>query len=453
VLLPFQDVIEMNEQPLTREHLNQVFVECERAPARFLIGAESEKFGVHRESGAPLGYGGSFSVCRVLEHLRENHGWSPISEGHEAPVIGLKRDGASITLEPSAQLELSGAALSDLHQIDEEARTHLREIAPISEEMGIAWLATGFHPLATRDELPWVPKQRYPIMREYLPKMGRAGLDMMQRTATVQGNFDWHSEEDAMKKMRLALKLSPLMQAWFSNAPFKEGSASDQMSLRAEVWRNMDPSRSGLIPSLWSENTSYSDYCEWALDAGMFLFRRDGAIIKNTGQTFRDFLENGHGEYRATLDDWRLHLTTLFPEVRLKNTLEVRSVDEVPPEVAVSVLSLWTGLLYDDQALDAALALTSAWTFEVVESERDELVRRGLHAKVAGELGFSQAEKVFELAFDGLSRRARTNPAGKDETIYLSQAKQILETRTLPSEKTRQLYESTGSLIEATRIN
>lgn len=228
--------------PLRAADLTVPFRESERSKGSFLIGAESEKFGVHQTTGKALDYGGDYSVCRVLNYLAKNHGWSPIRETDEGPVIGLKRNGASVTLEPSAQLELSGAALPDLHLVSAEAREHLEELRPISEELNIAWLGTGFHPLATLSELTWVPKQRYPIMKEYLPKMGSGGLDMMQRTCTVQGNFDWHNEADAMLKMRVALKLSPLLHAWFSNAPFFEGKKSAFLSQRGNVWRHMDRS-------------------------------------------------------------------------------------------------------------------------------------------------------------------------------------------------------------------
>jgi glutamate--cysteine ligase len=438
--------------PLRASDLTIPFRESERSPDSFLIGAESEKFGVHQTTGRPLDYGGDYSVCRVLSYLADNHGWSPIRENPDAPVIGLSRGGASITLEPSAQLELSGAPLSDLHQVDAEAKSHLDEIRPISEELNLVWLGTGFHPLAKLSELTWVPKQRYPIMREYLPKMGSGGLDMMQRTATVQGNFDWQNEADAMLKMRVALKLSPLLQAWFANAPFSEGKKADSLSMRGNVWRHMDPSRSGLIAAFWDGEVSYETYVEWALDAGMFLFRRDGKTVQNTGQTFRAFMKDGFEGHQATLADFRLHLTTLFPEVRLKNTLEVRSADHVPPPLASAALAVWTGLLYDHAALNQAAELTADWQFANIEAERPELIRRGLHAPLAGADGFSWAEKICEIARGGLSRRGRKNDRAEDETIFLRPAQEILETRVLPAEAALLRYEQSGSLIEATRI-
>ncbi len=438
--------------PLRLADLTTPFRESERSPGSFLIGAESEKFGVHRGTGKALDYGGDYSVCRVLGYLAEHHGWSPIQEKPDGPVIGLKRDGASITLEPSAQLELSGAALPDLHQVAAEALAHLEEIRPISEELNIAWLGTGFHPLAKLSDLSWVPKQRYPIMREYLPKMGSGGLDMMQRTATVQGNFDWQDEADAMRKMRLALKLSPLLQAWFSNAPFCEGKRSELLSRRGAVWQNMDPSRSGLIEALWTGDIGYETYADWALDAGMFLFRREGEIVRNTGQTFRDFMRDGFAGHQASLADWRLHLTTLFPEVRLKNTLEVRSVDSLPPALASAALAVWTGLLYDEQALEQAIQLTADWQFSKVEAARSEMIRRGLHSPFEGTDGFVWAEKLCAIARGGLQRRDRRNAQGEDESVYLMPAQEILETRCLPAEAAVSRYEQTGSFVEAVRI-
>ena len=247
--------------------LVSVFAEAETPPAQFAIGAESEKFGVHRQTMAPLMYSGDFSVSHVIHALCQNYGWQPISEVPSGPVLGAKRNGASITLEPGAQLELSGAAFPDLHQVYLEIEQHVAELSEISSELNIAWLTTGFHPTAHLSELPWVPKQRYPIMRDYLPRRGSGGLDMMQRTCTTQGNFDFSSEADAMKKMRVALKLSPLVQAWFSNAPFKEGRAGEFLSHRGLVWQNMDPARSGLIRRIWENvNAGYIDYVDWALD-------------------------------------------------------------------------------------------------------------------------------------------------------------------------------------------
>ncbi len=443
----------MSHTKVLREELAQVIAQHEKPPSEFRIGAENEKFGVHEESGAPLSYGGDFSVCRVLTHLEEEHGWQPIRETSDGPVLALRRGDANITLEPSVQLELSGRPLPDLHAVRDEQNEHLRELSRVSKEMKIAWLGTGFHPLCRLDELPWVPKQRYPIMREYLPKMGSGGLDMMQRTATVQGNFDWSSESDAMKKLAVALGISPLLQAWFSNAPFSEGKAHGAFSRRGDVWRHMDPTRSGLIRPLWGDReTRYEDYVEWSLDAGMFLFWRDGRSVKNTGQSFRSFLSDGYEGHTATLADYKLHLTTLFPEVRLKNTLEVRSVDALPPALAMASLAVWTGILYDEVALDRARELVSELSFEGVEAARPGFVERGLHAELCGHQGFQWAERLAEIAGEGLRRRGRFDERGADESIYLEPATEILATRVLPAEAALERAKQGASLIEATRI-
>jgi glutamate--cysteine ligase len=437
---------------LHRNDLVRAFAETEKSPDQFRIGAESEKFGVHRESGAPLLYSGEFSVSRVIQSLCTEHGWSESVEVEGGPVLGAKRGGASVTLEPGAQFELSGEAFPDLHLIGAETEQHLRELGPISREMGIAWLATGFHPSAKLADLPWVPKQRYPIMREYLPQKGKAGLDMMQRTCTTQGNFDWSSESDAMIKLTVALKLSPLIQAWFSNAPFKEGRAGELLSHRAKVWQHMDPARSGLIRSLWTRPPHYEDYVEWALDAGMFLVRRGDQIIRNTGQTFRDFMSRGFEGHHATLDDWRTHLVTLFPEVRLKNTLEVRSVDVLPPELALAALGVWTGILYDQRSLNDTATLLASWSYEELEGSRSELCSRALHAPLFGRSGFEWAADVLQLAEQGLKRRARLDETRRDESVYLHPAREILESRLVPAERALQIFKDTGSLVAATEI-
>lgn len=443
----------MSSTPVGRDELGELFRSYESSPDQFRIGAENEKFGVHEKTGRPLGYGGDFSVCQVLRFLQNEYGWEPIREVDEGPVLGLKRGGANITLEPGAQLELSGRPLSSLHEIAAEQDQHLAEIAPISREMGLAWLLCGFHPSAKLESLPWVPKQRYPIMRAYLPSKGSGALDMMQRTATVQGNFDWSSERDGMRKVVVALKLSPLIHAWFVNAPFKEGKITGSLSERGHVWRHMDPSRSGLLPALWTkQEPTYNDYVEWALDAGMFLFRRDGNLLKNTGQTFRQFMNDGYQGHQATLADFQLHLTTLFPEVRLKNTLEVRSADSLPPELSIAMLALWTGVLYDEQALSEAEALVAPFTHEGVQKERSAMIDRGLHAPVLGRSGFSWAESLLEIARGGLVRRALQDESGESEEKYLAAAEEILKSRVLPAERILERYRASGSFVEATRL-
>ncbi len=419
----------------SRDDLVSVLAAVEKPAAEFRIGAESEKFGVHAETGRPLQYDGDFGVLRIFEHLTSVCGWTPVSEIPGGPVISLKRGDAAVTLEPGAQFELSGAALPDMHAVASEHERHLADLDAISREMNVAWLMTGFHPLARQDELPWVPKQRYSIMREYLPPRGDGALDMMRRTATVQGNFDWSGERDAMRKLTVVLRLSPLIHAIFANAPLTEGRANGLKSLRGDVWLRMDPSRSGLIAPLWRrKEPTYDDYVEWALDAGMFLIKRDGEVVRNTGQTFRDFLASGFEGHRATLGDFQLHLNTLFPEARLKGTLEVRCCDSLPPPLAMAALALFTGLLYDERALDEARALTEPFQVDAVEASRPGLVARGLEAELGGQSAGTLAERLLEIASAGLERRGRLDAEGRSEAVLLEPAVALVASRRAPAD-------------------
>lgn len=444
------------EPPVTRSELACIFLDAEKPAERFRIGVEEEKFGVHRESGRPLAYEGAFGVRLVMEDLAQRHGWHCVREQENGPPIALHRGSQSITLEPGAQLELSGAPLVNLHEVLAERDAHHRELEPISEALGVRWLSTGFHPFARLDELPWVPKERYPIMRAYLPTRGPAAHDMMQRTATVQANFDYSSEADAMKKLVVSLRLSPILHALFANAPFKESREAERLSERGNVWLHMDASRSGLIPSMWSKAfggrglPSYDDYIEWALDAGMFLIWRDGAPIKNTGQTFRDFLTRGYEGHRATLSDWRLHLATLFPEARLKSTLEVRPLDALPRTFSIAAVAAWTGILYDDTALNEALELTQHLRHDELNEARPALVARGLDATVPGfASGWEVGERVLHLARAGLERRARALGFAS-EAPYLDAAFDLVSERTCPARLSRARAAQSGSIALAT---
>ncbi|MEO7037023.1 MAG: glutamate-cysteine ligase family protein, partial [Polyangiaceae bacterium] len=338
----------------TSDDLLELFQHAEKPRSEFRIGTEAEKFAVDSDTGAPLAYEGTRGVTRIFAAL-VGMGWREERETEGGPVIALLRGQASITLEPGSQLELSGAAVTNIHETRAELDQHLAELSGISKEMNLTWLGVGFHPLAKQSDLGWVPKQRYAIMREYLPKRGSGGHDMMRRTATVQANFDFSDEADALRKLVVCLKLSPLVNALGANSPFAEGKWSGFKSRRGNVWLHMDPDRSGLIPALLrAPKPGYRDYVGWALDAGMFLIKRHGRPVTNTGQKFRDFMQNGYEGERATFGDWKLHLNTLFPEARLKSTLEVRSSDSLPSRLGCAVPALFTGILYDDQALAEA---------------------------------------------------------------------------------------------------
>ncbi len=418
----------------TSDDLLELFVQAEKPAAQFRIGTEAEKFAVDSQSGAPLEYDGARGITRIFADFVKR-GWQEERETPDGPVISLHRDQHSITLEPGSQFELSGAAVKTIHETRVELDEHLAELDPISKEMNLTWLGVGFHPLAKQSDLGWVPKQRYAVMREYLPTRGSGGLDMMRRTATVQANFDFSSEEDALRKLVVCAKLAPLVNALGANSPFSEGKLSGYKSRRGLVWLNMDPDRSGLIPALLrAPKPGYRDYVEWALDAGMFLFKRSGRVVHNTGQKFRDFMQNGFEGERATFGDWKLHLNTLFPEARLKSTLEVRGSDSLPLRLGAAVPALFTGLLYDEQALNEAEAFVSDLDLDQLIAARPSLVQFGLNTRVGDRPMQALAERILEMAEGGLARRAFLNEHDKDERIHLEFLTSLVQNGKTPAD-------------------
>jgi glutamate--cysteine ligase len=422
-------------QPLTTlDQLLVPFHEAMKPPERHRIGAEAEKFGVDAITGAPLPYEGERSVLAVLEALVDRHGWHPDRETPGGPLIALQRAGASVTLEPGGQLELSGAPLENIHQICMEMSGHLAELRDISNELGVLWLGIGFHPFATQAELPWVPKQRYAIMRRYLPARGAHGLDMMRRTATVQANFDYTDEEDALRKVKVALRLSPLVTAMFANSPFYEGRLFGGRTYRARVWLSVDPDRQGLIPAVLERGRRFADYVDWALDAPMFLFKRGGEVVENTGQSFRSFMKHGFRGHRPTFKDWETHLNTLFPEVRLKRTIEVRGADSLPANLACALPAVWTGVFYDARALDEAEALVASFTAAELEALRPRIAEQALMATFRGAPLADLAARLLDIAGGGLARRARLNKNGKDERAHLARLAALVEKGSCPAD-------------------
>lgn len=423
----------VSDKPISSyDDLLSIFHSAIKPVSEFRVGAEMEKFGVLAD-GTAIGYEGERGVKAILEDL-VTKGWTPERESTDGPLIALIRDGASITLEPGSQLELSGAPLVHAHQICAEFRAHLAEIKPASERAGIKWLGLGFHPFATRDAYTMVPKQRYAIMREYLPTRGSLALDMMLRTATVQANFDYESESDAMTKMRVALKLAPLTVALFANSPFYEGQPFGGKSYRAKVWLDTDPDRSGLVPSLWKKNAQFVDYVEWALDVPMFMFKRDGEKVVNTGQTFRSFWKSGFAGHKPTFSDWQTHLNTLFPEVRLKKTIEVRGADAQGARLSCALPALFAGLLYDKKALAEADAMTADWTFDEVNATRKEVWQKALGTRFRAGTYQAQAERLLEIAEGGLERRAQLSASGKDERSHLTRLKELVSRGECPAD-------------------
>ena len=427
------------------------FHESEKTPDKYRIGAEAEKFGVDRQDGRPLHYDDASgrSVKRVLETLVSRHGWTPEPEYAGGPLIALRRGNASITLEPGGQLELSGAPLLTIHEIDEETRGHLAEIRDISDDLGVVWLGMGFHPLAKQVELDWVPKTRYGIMNVYLPTKGTHGLDMMRRTATVQANFDYLDEADALRKLRLSMRLSPVVTAMFASSPFYEGKPFGGLSYRAKVWLSVDHERQGLVPAIWDEKAGYRQYVEWALDAGMFLVKRPDQLVKNTGQSFRSFMNDGFEGHKPNANDWETHLNTLFPEVRLKRTLEVRGADSLATRYAAALPALWTGLLYDDKALAEATELTESFSYDEILALRSAIGDTALAGTFRGKPLADLANQLIDLATQGLKRRNYLDRHGKDESVHLAALAKLTSLGKSPAHELLDAYASSGNALSA----
>lgn len=409
------------------------FHEAESPRSEFRIGTEAEKFGVDTEL-RPVSFDGPKGVLRVLEALSAEFGWTPKHEVPSAPAIALTRGQASITLEPAGQLELSGAPLADIHATRAEMDAHIAELETVSKPLGLTWLGIGFNPLASLDQLPMVPKLRYPVMAQYLPTRGARGLDMMKRTCTVQANMDFESEADAMRKLRVSLRIQPIVTAMFMNSPWYEGQHRGIRGERPDVWLHMDPERTGLLPFAWTSGATYQDYVTWALNAPMFLIVRDGQVVHNTGQRFSEFLADGYQGTRATRLDWETHLNTLFPEVRLKRTLEWRGADNQRRDLVCALPALARGVLYDPVALDRAEALASRLSYEDVVAHREDITRRGLRAQLGGRPVGEWADELLTIAEDGLDRLDVRDAYGRTERVHLMPLRALVDAGACPAD-------------------
>lgn len=413
--------------------------------SEFRVGTEAEKFGWLTREGKPLPFQGEISVQSVLQQLQQ-FGWQPEREHPQGEVIALSKDAASITLEPAGQLELSGAPFDSIHKTHREFEQHFSELHTVSDPLGISWLSLGFHPFATQEQLPHVPKLRYGIMESYLPTRGARALDMMRRTCTVQANLDFASEEDALRKLRVSLALQPIVTAMFANSPLYEGRLSERVSERADVWLNMDPTRTGLLPFAWEKDMSFRRYVDWALDAPMFLIKRDDKVIANTGQTFREYLQHGAHGARATQTDWRTHLNTLFPEARLKNTLEMRGADAQGRALTCALPALWKGLLYSETALRRAETLIAPLSAEIVQRARPDITRLGLQASLAHRPLTHWASEVMQIARAGLDELNEQNERGETEAVFLDAIEGLVREGRCPADVLRSELRAAGDL-------
>ncbi|HZT52703.1 MAG TPA: glutamate--cysteine ligase [Stellaceae bacterium] len=403
--------------------------------AQWRIGTEHEKFVFRRSDLRPVPYDGRDGIRALLEGLMR-YGWKPVHDGDN--LVGLAQGDASVSLEPGGQFELSGAPLDNLHQTCAEVGEHLKQLRPVCDELGLGLLGLGFLPKWRREDVSFMPKRRYAVMRRYMPKKGKLGLDMMLRTCTVQVNLDFESEADMVKKFRVGLALQPIAVALFANSPFVEGKPSGFLSYRSQVWTDVDPDRSGMLPFVFEPGFGFERYVAYMLDVPMYFVYRDGQYIDAAGQSFRDFLA---GRLPAlpgatpTMSDWADHLTTAFPEVRLKRFLEMRGADAGPWAQICALPAFWSGLLYDQQALDTAAALIADWSAAEREALRNAVPRLGLAAPFRGRTVREIALEVLGIARDGLRRRARLDSTGQDETHFLATLLEIADSGRTPAER------------------
>ena len=411
--------------------------------ADWRIGTEHEKFGFCEDTLLPLPYDGPRSIKAILEGLRDEFGWAAVNEGDN--IVGLEKDGANVSLEPGGQLELSGAPLETIHETCDEVNEHLKQVQTVADRLGAKFIGLGAAPEWTHEQMPLMPKGRYKLMDAYMGTVGTHGTQMMRRTCTVQVNLDFSSEADMVKKMRVAVALQPVATALFANSPFFEGKVNGHKSWRSRVWRGLDDARTGMIPFIFDEGFGFEAWAEWVLDVPMYFVYRDGEYIDALGQSFRDFLK---GELPAlpgetpTLSDWADHLTTVFPEARVKKFIEMRGADGGPWRRLCALPAFWVGLTYDQTALDAAWDLAKSWDAETRQALLVASSEQGLHAEVGGFKMIDLAREVVDIAEAGLKARAMPGAGGlvPDETHFLNALKDSIASGEAPADEMLRHY-------------
>ncbi|XP_074567854.1 glutamate--cysteine ligase A, chloroplastic [Curcuma longa] len=428
---PTDDAVIMTE-PLTKDDLVGYLASGCKPKEKWRIGTEHEKFGFEVETLRPMNYE---QIADLLNGLAERFDWDKVME--EKYIIGLKQGKQSVSLEPGGQFELSGAPLETLHQTCAEVNSHLYQVKAVAEEMGIGFLGIGFQPKWRLNDIPVMPKGRYEIMRNYMPKVGSLGLDMMFRTCTVQVNLDFSSESDMIRKFRAGLALQPIATAIFANSPFTEGKPNGYLSMRSQIWTDTDNNRTGMLPFVFDDSFGFERYVDYALDVPMYFVYRNKKYVNCTGMSFKDFMQGKLPSLPGvlpTLNDWENHLTTIFPEVRLKRYLEMRGADGGPWRRLCALPAFWVGLLYDEVALQNVLDLTFDWTQEEREMLRKQVPVTGLKTPFRDGTLRHVAEQVLKLAKDGLQRR------GYKEVGFLNEVTEIVGTGITPAEKLLDLY-------------
>ncbi len=423
----------------SKTHLVESLEAGAKPAADWTIGTEHEKFVFDRSDLSPAAYEGEAGIGALLDGLRK-FGWDPIFEDQN--LIALQLGGATVTLEPGGQFELSGAKLNDIHETCEEVHEHLRQVKEVGDDLNLGFIGLGFHPTIRRQDVPIMPKARYEIMRAYMPKRGSLGLDMMLRTATVQVNLDFSSESDMVRKFRVGLALQPLATALFANSPFTEGRPNGFKSLRSHIWTDTDPDRTGMLPFVFDEGFGFERYVDYVLDVPMYFVYRNG-YIDASGQSFRDFMKGKLPALPNELprrSDWQNHLTTVFPEVRLKTFLEMRGADGGPWSRLCALPAFWVGLLYDGAALDAVSDLVKDWSFEEMNDLRNAVPKHALDAPFRGGTLRDLAVEVVDISDSGLAARKRLGPSGETEQGYLQAIHQSVESNKVPADELLSAY-------------
>ncbi|TRW97400.1 glutamate--cysteine ligase [Paracoccus sp. M683] len=427
-----------------RDQLADYIARGEKPRDDWRIGTEHEKFGYDKAGKLPLPYEGDCSIKAMLTGLGERFGWDPVLE--QGKIIGLQQGLANVSLEPGGQLELSGAPLETIHQTCDEVNQHLAQVRTIADEIGAGFIGLGAAPIWHQDQMPMMPKGRYALMNDYMTRVGTLGRQMMFRTCTVQVNLDFASEADMVQKLRVALALQPVATALFANSPFLDGKPNGMKSWRSHIWQNLDADRTGMLPFVFEDGFGYEAWVDYVLDVPMYFVYRDGKYINALGQSFRDFM-NGRlpalpGEV-PTLSDWADHMTTVFPEARVKKFIEMRGADGGPWRRLCALPALWVGLTYDQGALDAAWDLVKGWDHETREGLRRGAAKSALQAEFNGIRMHDLAREVVAIAEAGLKSRARPGAGGlvPDETHFLNALKESVDSGKVPADELLEKYD------------
>jgi glutamate--cysteine ligase len=418
--------IEKNDQ------LEEYFHEAGKPRERWRVGTEYEKVGIDRSTGKAIPYSGPRGVESILTKLIDRFGWEP--EEQDGHIIALSRDNAQITLEPGGQIELSGEPCDSIHCTYAEFTQHIRELLEVSDPLDVVFLGLGMQPVSRLEEIEWVPKKRYRIMGPYMPKVGRLGQRMMKQTATVQANIDYRDEKDAMAKFRTGMGLTPVFISMFANSPICDGQLNGYRSYREHIWTDTDKSRSGMLKFAFAPDVSFAHYVEYALDVPMYFIVRNKNYVDMTGTTFLQYLAYGWNGERATLEDWHDHLTTLFPETRIKRYIEVRSADSQPPELMPALSAIVKGAFYESDCLDAAWDLVKDWNWNERMQVYFDSHRDALAARIRRYSLLDLSKELLQIALEGLRRQKMFNALGEDETIYLEPLEKLLALGKCPAD-------------------